>query len=325
MSAPIVEKALRLLRDSLSVCLVLFRVLVPVLVVVKVLETIGGIELLGRLLAPVMRIAGLPGSTGLVWAAAMITSLYGGIVVFLSIAPGAGLTCAQVTVLTTMMLVAHSLPVELGVARQAGARVRFMAPWRVLGALALGSLLNLAYSAGGFLGRPAGILWQAPEPAAGLGAWALSQARNLAMIFVAVTILMALLRILDRIGITTMLNRLLRPVLASMGIGPAASTITILGMVLGLSYGGGLIIRGARSGEIPPRDVFFSLSLMGLSHSVVEDSLLMLSLGASITGVLVARVAFTWLVLPLLVVLVKRAGDAAFHRYFYRAVSTNRV
>ncbi|NLP04854.1 hypothetical protein GX411_02735, partial [Candidatus Fermentibacteria bacterium] len=244
---------------------------------------------------------------------------------FLSIAPGAGLTCAQVTVLTTMMLVAHSLPVELGVARQAGARVRFMAPWRILGALALGAALNLVYSAGGFLQQPAGILWQAPAPQAGLGAWALSQARNLAMIFAAVTILMALLRILDKSGITSVLNRLLRPVLASMGIGPAASTITILGMVLGLSYGGGLIIRGARSGEIPPRDVFFSLSLMGLSHSVVEDSLLMLSLGASITGVLVARVAFTWLVLSLLVVIVKRAGDTAFHRCLYRTVSSDRA
>ncbi|NLP05431.1 hypothetical protein GX411_05740, partial [Candidatus Fermentibacteria bacterium] len=83
MPAAIVEKALRLLRDSFSVCLVLFRVLVPVLVIVKILEAAGGIALLGRLLAPVMGVAGLPGATGLVWAAAMITSLYGGIVVFL--------------------------------------------------------------------------------------------------------------------------------------------------------------------------------------------------------------------------------------------------
>ncbi len=322
-SAP--GKALSLLRDSFSVCLVLFRMLVPVLLIVKVLETAGGIDLLGRFLAPLMGIAGLPGSTGLVWAAAMVTSLYGGIVVFLSIAPGAGLTCAQVTVLTTMMLVAHSLPVELSVARQAGVRIRFMAPWRVLGALALGAMLNLAYSAGDFLQQPAGILWHPPAPQAGLAAWALSQLRNLAMIFAAVTILMAFLRILDRSGITKVLNRILRPVLASLGIGPEASTITILGMVLGLSYGGGLIIRGARSGEIPRRDVFFSLSLMGLSHSVVEDSLLMLSLGASITGVLVARLAFTWALLPLLVALVKKLGDTSFNRHLYRAPSAERT
>jgi spore maturation protein SpmB len=285
---------------------VLFRILIPVLIVVKLLELAGGIALLGKGLAPVMSLVGLPGTMGLVWAAAMITSLYGGIVVFLTIAPTAGLTCAQVTVLSTMMLVAHSMPVELGVARQAGARVRFMAPWRILGALAIGTILNSVYSLGGFLQQPAEILW------------ALGQLRNLGMIFVAVTVLMAFLRVLDRIGVTALLNGLLRPILVSMGIGPSASTITIFGMVLGLSYGGGLIISGARSGEIPVRDVFFSLCLMGLAHSVVEDSLLMLSLGASMTGVLIARVAFAWLAMWALVKLVRRVPDAAFFRHFCR-------
>lgn len=296
----------------------LFRILIPVIILVKLLEMAGAIDLLGRILAPVMGLVGLPGTTGLVWAAAMITSLYGGIVVFLTIAPAAGLTCAQVTVLSTMMLVAHSMPVELGVARQAGARVRFMAPWRILGALAIGAALNLVYSLSGFLQQPAEILWRMPAQHAGLGAWALGQVRNLTLIFLAVTVLMAFLRILDRIGITAFLNRVLRPVLVSMGIGPSASTITIFGMILGLSYGGGLIIGGARSGSIPPRDVLFSLCLLGLAHSVVEDSLLMLSLGASITGVLVARIAFAWIAMWLLVKLLRRVPDSAFYRHFCR-------
>lgn len=296
----------------------LFRILVPVIILVKLLEIAGGVAFLGKVLAPVMGLVGLPGTTGLVWAAAMITSLYGGIVVFLTIAPSAGLTCAQVTVLATMMLVAHSMPVELGVARQAGARVRFMAPWRILGALVIGAVLNIVYSTGGFLQQPADILWHMPAQQAGLGAWALGQIRNLVMIFVAVTILMASLRILDRIGVTALLNRILRPVLMSMGIGPSASTITIFGMVLGLSYGGGLIIGGARSGAIPPRDVLFSLCLLGLAHSVVEDSLLMLSLGASITGVLVGRIAFAWLAVWTLVKLLGRVSDAGFYRHFCR-------
>jgi spore maturation protein SpmB len=306
------------LREAFSVSLLLFRILIPVLIVVKLLELAGGIALLGKGLAPVMSLVGLPGTMGLVWAAAMITSLYGGIVVFLTIAPTAGLTCAQVTVLSTMMLVAHSMPVELGVARQAGTRVRFMAPWRILGALAIGMVLNSLYSLGGFLQQPAEILWRTPAEQAGLGDWALGQLRNLGMIFVAVTILMAFLRVLDRIGVTALLNRLLRPILVSMGIGPSASTITIFGMILGLSYGGGLIISGARSGAIPMRDVFFSLCLMGLAHSVVEDSLLMLSLGASMTGVLIARVAFAWLAMWALVKLVRRVPDATFFRHFCR-------
>ncbi len=77
---------------------------------------------------------------GLVWATAMVTNLYGGIVVFASLAPEAHLTVAQITVLTTMMLVAHALPVELRIAQKAGSRLHAMAFLRIAGALTLGWL-----------------------------------------------------------------------------------------------------------------------------------------------------------------------------------------
>jgi hypothetical protein len=308
-------KALGLLRESLSVSLTLFRIMIPVVIGVRILEETGAITHIGAFLSPVMRIVGLPGGMGLVWATAMTTNLYGGIVTFVSTAPAEHLSVADVTVLTTMMLVAHSMPVELGVARQAGARMRFMLPLRLAGAFVLGALLSAVFTTFGLLEQEAVILWEPSPPAAGTGAWALGQARNLGTIFVIVTLLIALLKVFRRTGITALIDRGLRPALVSMGIGPSASTITIFGMILGLSYGGGLIIGGARSGSIPPRDVFFSLSLMGLAHSVIEDSLLMLSLGASAWGVLAARVLFAWLVLLLLVRIVRRIPDRIFYRW----------
>lgn len=311
------SRILALLRESLAVSLVLFRIMIPVVIAVKILEETGAVDLAGRLLSPLMAVAGLPGSMGLVWATAMITNLYGGIVTFVAVAPPLHMTEAQVTVICTMMLVAHSLPVELGVARQAGARMRIMLPLRVGGAMILGAVLSSIFDATGLLGGQAGILWE-PENSAGtgLGAWALGQVRNLLSIFLIVTALIALLKILRRTGFTALLERGLRPVLVSMGIGPSASTITIFGMILGLSYGGGLIISGARSGSIPPRDVFFSLCLMGLAHSLVEDSLLLLSLGASAWGVFAARTVFAWVVLAVLVRTAGRIPDRTFLRWF---------
>ncbi len=306
-----------LLKESLAVSLVLFRIMIPVVIAVKILEETGAVDLAGGLLSPLMAVVGLPGSMGLVWATAMITNLYGGIVTFVSVAPPLHMTVAQVTVVCTMMLVAHSLPVELGVARQAGARMRVMLPLRVGGAIAIGAALSSIFDALGMLGGEARILWQPSAAAgAGLGAWALGQVKNLLSIFLIVTALIALLKILRRTGFTALLDRGLRPVLVSMGIGPSASTITIFGMILGLSYGGGLIISGARSGSIPPRDVFFSLCLMGLAHSLVEDSLLMLSLGASAWGVFAARTVFAWAVLAVLVRVAGRIPDRVFLHWF---------
>lgn len=220
-----------------------------------------------------------------------------------------------------MILVAHSMPVEISIARKTGVRVRFMVPFRILSAFLLGIILHSIYMVGNFLQDEGSILWE-PAPTDGtLSSWALSQLQNLSIIFLIVLGLIILMKILDRLGITRMMNKLLEPILTSMGIGKSATTVTILGMVLGISYGGGLIIRDIASGRLSPKNVFFSMSLMGLSHSIVEDTLLMMSLGASITGVLLARVGFTWLVIACLVRIVNRMSDRVFYRYFFRSAN----
>jgi hypothetical protein len=312
-------KALRTqITEASKVSFVLFRIMVPVIIAVKVLGELGLVVYIARAFEPVMGLVGLPGDMGIVWATSMITNMYGGIVVFASMAPQLHLTTAQITVIACMILVAHSMPVEIAIARRAGIRVRFMVPFRMLSAITLGFILNQVYRLGGFLQGRGEILWEASSDGHdGLGGWALSQLRNLVVIFLIVLALIILMKLLDRSGFTAMMNRALRPVLSSLGIGVSASTVTILGMVLGISYGGGLIIRAVSSGKVPPRDVFFSMSLMGLSHSIVEDSLLMMSLGASITGVLAARLAFTWPVIALLVLAVKTMPDRLFYRWLF--------
>ncbi len=91
-----------------------------------------------------MNFIGLPGPLGLVWATAMLTSLYGGIAVFAVLAPGLDLTVAQITVLCSAMLIAHSLPVELSVSKKAGANLIPIALLRLGGAVAYSFLLNTA-------------------------------------------------------------------------------------------------------------------------------------------------------------------------------------
>ena len=306
------------IREAGGVSFTLFRIMVPVVIAVKILTELGLVKYIALAFAPLMNLVGLPGEMGLVWATAVITNMYGGIVIFASIAPGLHMSTAQLTVIGCMILVAHSMPVETTIARKTGVRIRFMIPFRLLCALLLGFILHSIYSLGGFLQEEGRILWEASPGNNSLGSWALSQMQNLVVIFFIVLVLIILMKILDRLGITRLMNRILEPVLTSMGIGKSASTVTILGMVLGISYGGGLIIRDVGSGKLSSRDVFFSISLMGLSHAIVEDTLLMMSLGGSITGILFARIIFTWIVISGLVRLVRNISETAFYRYFFR-------
>lgn len=286
-----------LLQDALRVYLTLLKILIPALLIVKGLELLGGIGWLGTVLAPLMSILGLPEQLGVVWAAALFTNLYTAIVVFLQVAGDMHLSVEQVTVLGALMLVGHSIPVEGAVAKRAGV------PWwvtlvlRVGGALLLAWLLHCFYSYFGLLQAPAALVWQpslSPEPT--LSSWAIAQLETLALIFVIILALIVLLKLLKKLGLERWIHLGLLPLLKLLGIGRSAANVTVIGFTLGLSYGAGLLIRDVQNGVLNKRDSTLALCFLGLCHSVIEDTLLILMLGADIAGILWARLLFAVIV-----------------------------
>lgn len=315
-----------LLRDALQTSGMLFKIIVPISIATRLLQQWGAVDQLGILLGPIMELVGLPGPIGLVWATAMVTNLYGGMVVFASVAPGLELTVAQATVLTTMMLVAHALPVELRIAQKAGTRFRAMLVLRIGGALVLGWLLNTIYQLTGTLQQANQAIWNPPPVDPRWSSWLLAETRNMISIFLIIFALMALLKLLEKIGITRLMTRLLEPVLKLLGMGREAAPLTIIGMTLGIGYGGALLIREAQSGAVSKRDIFAAFVMLGLCHSLIEDTLVMMLLGGHFSGVFWGRLLFSLLITFLLGLLVQRLPQAVFERYLVRrtiADSTN--
>jgi hypothetical protein len=308
-----------LLNETWKTSLILFKIVIPVSIATKILTDLGVIEYIGLALGYVMKFAGLPGSMGVVWATAIFTNLYAAIVVFSSMMVSEHLTIAQVTILTTMMLVAHSLPIELGIARKAGVRLRFMLVLRVCCSLIFGILLNQIYRLTGFLQTEFIAILQPERIDPSWSVWVISQCKTILSIYLIILMLFFIVKVLNWLRITEMLGRLLRPVLYLMGISKDAAPVTIIGMTMGIGYGGGLIIHEARSGRLSKRDIFFSLSFMGLMHSMIEDTLLMLLLGGHISGVLFLRFIFAMTVIFIMVRLMRGLTSETFNRYFFRA------
>ncbi len=312
------------LLEASRISFMLFKIMIPIIIVVKILKELGVIEYLAIPLGPLMEMVGLPGGMGLVWATAMITNLYGGMAVFVSLSPEYPLTVAQVTVLTSMMLMAHALPVELRIAQKAGARMRAMGILRVGGAFIFGFCLDQVFSWGGWFQGPNVLSWTPPVENTSLLGWAWAEGRNLIMIFLIILGLLLLMKTLNRLRITDVFTRLLQPLLILLGIGKAATPITIIGMTLGMTYGGGLIIQGAKSGAVHKKDVFFSLSLMGLSHGLIEDTIHMMVLCGHILGLLWGRLLFSLITVYLLVKVVSRFSETILDRHLFRSrISAN--
>ncbi|WP_276208798.1 nucleoside recognition domain-containing protein [Halomonas faecis] len=292
--------AMRLGRQAWAVYLTLLKVMVPALLVVKALEMLGMTELLGQWLSPLMTPLGLPEPLSVVWAATLMTNIYTGLVIFFDVTRETPLTVAQVTVLGALMAVGHSLPVEGAVARLAGVPWWLTVLLRVGGAWLLGWLLHLSYSLGGWFQHANHVVWKPSAQEATLVAWLQGQAVTLATIFVVILALMTLLKLLHWLGVERLIHKLLYPLLRLLGIGPAGANITVIGMTLGLTFGAGLLLREAHSGRLTPRDIVLTLCFLGLCHSLIEDTLLILLMGADLSGLLWARLGFALAVIALL-------------------------
>ncbi|WP_087112629.1 hypothetical protein [Parendozoicomonas haliclonae] len=311
----------QLIQDSLQVTWTLFRVMIPTIIIFKFIEELGGITYLSQVLGPVMSAVGLPSELGLVWAATLLVNIYSGLLVFINL--NMELTVAQVSVLGSMMLVAHALPVEGAIARQAGVSLWSTILVRVGGGFLFGYILHLIYEATDSSQQIATVLWQQT----GLGAdsslfdWGLAQVKNLIMIYVVILVLMLVLKILKAVGIEALMTKALSPFLKVLGISRDATNLTIVGVTLGLSYGGGLLIQEARKGHIQPRDIFCSIMLLNLLHSLIEDTLLILLIGADFSAIFWGRMIFSVLLVAMLSLFLRLFVTERFERYFYRSVA----
>ncbi len=310
-----------LVKDTAKSALGLYKIMIPISIAVKVLQYLGWINFLGDALAPLMKVVGLPGACGIIWATTMVTNIYGGMMAFYSLAISDSLTTAQVSILCSMMLMAHALPIELQIARKAGCRLWIMFLIRfgfgIVTALVMNQLLLLTH----FLQEPNVIQWK-PEVLADptLLGWFLGEIKKYIVVFFVVMALLFIMRVLKKSGALDTFSEALKPVLGILGINKDVIPMTVIGLSLGILYGGALIIKETEEKKIPKMDVFYAFVLMGLCHSLIEDSLLMISMGADWSMIFIFRMLFALLVTFILVKIAKCIPQQWIEKWVTRKV-----
>lgn len=310
----------KIAADAANVFWVMVKTMVPVMVLMRIALELGLVEQASLLLEPLMAVLGLPAEAGLVLAMGFLLNIYSAVAVLLGILPSADLSVADVTVLLSIVLIAHALPLEQSISRRAGLSFVFSASLRLVVGLAYGLLLSVFYSATDTLQYPVELTWLPFEPTLEETwlQWAWSSVSLLFSLFWIILGLIVMLKVFELTKITDFIGWLLSPWLRLMGISKDATSITMVGVLLGLSYGGGLIIREAQEGKIGPKDVVLSLSFMGICHSLIEDPLIMMAFGAHWSGVFVGRFLFSVLAMMVLARIVHGMSEERFHRIFYR-------
>ena len=131
--------AKRGLSNACRLFLSLAKVIIPIYIGVELLQVTGIMTWIGRWLAPLMSLIGLPGEAAVALVFGAATGVYG----MMGAIAALGLTVKQITIISGFVLVCHSLFIEGAIMGKSGLNPLLATLIRFVAALVLAVILNL--------------------------------------------------------------------------------------------------------------------------------------------------------------------------------------
>jgi len=275
---------------SMEVSWSILVIMIPVSLGVTILQFAGILDHFARLLAPVMRLLSLPGEASLALIAGAVINIYAGIAVMGTL----GLDAWSINIMAVMMLICHNLLVESAVQSRTGVSGLTMTVFRIVAALGMGLCLSLLLpedlkGAGMHMG--VALSSSRGDLAGVILLWFIQTSAltvKVILIIAAINLAMDVMRHYRAFDPVIML---LKPLAFINGLPGKAAFMWMTGIIFGLAYGAGVLIAEARAGHVD-KDALVRLNLsLGISHSLIEDTILFVAIGASLFWVLVPRMA----------------------------------
>ena len=280
-------KCLRLaLPRSLSICLWLLKVMLPISLAVRVLQYVGVIDWLAGYLSPVFSYIGLSGDSAFVFLTSIFLPLYPTIAVMTTLT----LTLREATILAVMCLVSHNLPVECSVAHKTGSRFGEIVAFRIamsfVAAVVLNWLLPQSDAPFNFL---ASATTEVTSWGMLLTQWLTSSLSLIVTIVLIVTALMVLQRVLEEFGWMHRIAHSLSPLMRLFGLPSGCSLLWLTGNVVGMAYGAAIMIDEVEEGRLTREEANLVNHHLGVSHSLLEDTMLFVAMGISFWWICLTR------------------------------------
>lgn len=280
-------------RKSGPTTLWLLKIILPISLLVRFLDYFGVIALMADYLDPLFNYMGLPGSTAIVFLTSIFLPLYAPLAIITSMS----ITLRELTILALMCQIAHNLPVESAVQARTGTTFWSMTLLRITASIATGFVLNLILpqEMGMPLFAQTGIEVMHSVPDV-LLAWLKSSLGISLLITVIVFSLNLLYRTLEAYNIIPRLSKGVEPLLKLFGLPPSTSFLWLIGCIVGLAYGGALMMDQMKEGKVTRTEADLLNHHLAVSHSVIEDNLLFVALGVSLWWIMGVRLTLAWLV-----------------------------
>ncbi len=267
----------------------LLRMILPISLGVRLLDYYGLLNFLAGYISPVFEWIGLSGNTAIVFLTSIFLPLYAPLAIMTSMA----ITMREATILAIMCLVSHNMPVECAIQRKTGSSFAGMFLLRVIMSLIMAFVLHHILPTDGWkpwvVSTPVTRDMSVPDL---LEIWFFTSVRISFLIISVITALMMLQRIMLEYKILDNLIKPIRPVMRLMGLPENTGFLWMIGNIVGLSYGGAIMVEEVKEGRISKEDCNLLNHHLAISHSLLEDTLIFVAVGVSAGWIIITRVFF---------------------------------
>lgn len=272
----------------------LLSIIVPVSLGVFVLRQIGVLAAISTALTPLFGVIGLSGTSALAFVAGVLTNPY----TVVAIIGAAGLPGREITILSVMCLIAHNFPVELAIMKRTGSSVIRMFVVRLSAAVIAGASLHAllpgTQATEAALGSAEDPVMGAVAPVsdlpAALGQWSVSTLQLSLIITMILCTLMICIHLLRKLGVIELLAGTFSPLMRVFGLPRETSFLWLVCNLLGLTYGAAVLLEEERSGLLTRSDGDLLNHHVAISHSILEDTMVFVAVGAPLLWITVPRV-----------------------------------
>lgn len=272
----IVRCVKEVLPSTTKTCIWIIKITVAVSFAMMLLKYFQILPWISDAVSPVFRIFGLPGAAALAYVSGYFVNVYSCIAVMTTLE----LDWRALTILCTMVMCSHSMVLETAVLKKTGASGVRMVIVRTLCAFILGIVLNLIL--------PGSSVQEVAEAGARerlsfwttLWEWFLSALKLVLMMIAIIYTLNILQRLLREFGVMERIAKVFRPLMRVFGLPSNTVFLWIVANIIGLGYGAAAMLDELERGDVSRRDVLLLDTHICISHSNLEDLLLLTACGA---------------------------------------------
>ncbi len=288
----------------------LLKIMIPVSLGMTLLNFTGLLETVAALAAPTFQLIGLPGESALVFLTSIFLNLYSAIAVISTL----DFTSRELTILALMCLISHNFFIETPVQKRTGSSAIKITLVRLFYSFAGGIMLNylLPFSQGN--GSAAASATKAIETLSeALKAWLYNSLFLIVQILILITLLLILQRILEEFHIIGKLTAIFKPLMKIMGLPESVTFLWIVANTLGLAYGSAVMIEQSELGKLNRADADLLNHHIGISHSLLEDTILFAAIGVPVI----------WIIFPRLFLAMVQVWAMKLRMYICRSMQVN--